>query len=174
MPNSVASERVKADDASLARDVMNEVGHKQADGIRRDVDDAAPACSPHAASKRLGHQEHRIEIDGEDAAPVVKADLVEGLQRINAGIVDEDVAARTAPLDRLLQRIDTGRIADVAREGCRLAANICDHLQRVVSAVTVSNDDAGPFLGKPYGRSLPDPRRRAGNDDGFAFVSSRH
>jgi hypothetical protein len=139
---------------------VGESGNDQAYRIGRDVDDASPAALAHETDKRLGHQEHRIEIDREDAPPVVERDLIEALHRIDAGIVDEDVAAAGALLDLPLQAGDALRIADVAADGLRFAAGALDQLQGLSGILAVGDDDPGALLRQPHGRGLTDAGRR--------------
>src|SRR6185312_171546 len=113
----------EADHAGLAGDVMDEVVKQQDHRIGGQVDDAAPALLPHSAGERLGHQKHRIEIDREHAPPVLEGDLVEALHRVDAGIVDQDVAAPAVLVHFILELGDACRIADVAMHGDRAATD---------------------------------------------------
>jgi hypothetical protein len=153
---------------------VGESGNDQADCIGCDVDDASPAALAHEADKRLGHQEHRIEIDREDAPPVVERDLIEGLHRIDAGIVDEDVAAAGALLDLPLQAGDALRIADVATDGLRLAAGALDQLQGLSGILAVGDDDPGALLRQPHRRGLTDAGCRTGDHRDLAIEPFCH
>src|ERR1700733_15373257 len=65
------------------------------------VNPMTPPLLAHAAGQGFGHQEHGIEIDRHDPAPVFEGDVIEGLHRIDAGIVDQDVATTAVLLDLL-------------------------------------------------------------------------
>src|SRR5262249_47000589 len=92
----------------------------------------------------------------------------------NASIVDEDVAAPTVVLDFFPELGDVCRIADVALDGDSAAASSLDRLQRVVGLGAIGDHDLRTLLHQAHRRRLPDARRGARNDGGFALVSLAH
>ena len=104
----------------------------------------------------------------------LEGDFVEGLHRIDAGVVDEDVAMAAVLLHRVLQLGDARRIADVAgNRGC-LTAGTRNQLQRLIrlsrSAITIR----APCSANRTADALADARRGAGNDRGPSLMSFCH
>jgi len=148
-------------DAALAGAIGSEVRKGQLFVHGADVDDLAAGLGLHALLyKCLGNKKRALEIYIEDRVVVLLGDVPEIGALLDAGIVDEDVAAAGALLDLPLQAGDALRIADVAADGLRFAAGALDQLQGLSGILAVGDDDPGALLRQPHGRGLTDAGRR--------------
>ena len=101
--------------AALGRAVGGEVGedHVLVDGA--DVDDAAGLFGvAQAADEGLGEEEGALEVDVEDGVVVLLGDVPEVGADLDAGVVDEDVAAAELLVGLVDQVLGVGDVGDVA------------------------------------------------------------
>ena len=126
----------------------------------------------------LAGEIHAGEVDADDLVPdrlrqVVDLAVARGEE--DAGIGDEDIEPPEG-LDHLPERgLDLIFLADVGRDGDRLAAGLADLGERVLGRVglPVDDRDLAAFLGKPLGRRLADARPGAG-DRGHLALQPTH
>ena len=93
-PSSRAIARVRLTTPALAATNAHCKPQRHQPGDRGDVDDPARSLRAHHAARRLAHLVDAGQIDGQDAVPFVARKLVDGHavgQRVDAGVVDEDV-----------------------------------------------------------------------------------
>ena len=173
-PSSLASARVIADDAGLARHVVHEAGHHGAERARRHVDDASPAALLHAGHEGGADQEHAVEVDRQHAPPVREGHLLERLLRIDAGAIDQDVAAAEFLLHLVRERRNGLLRSHVAAAGQRLTAGLLDQRHGFVARLDVGDDDVDAVLGETLGERLTDPFAGAGDDGDFVLVAFCH
>lgn len=103
MPSGeVTQHRCRDDTARLGRHI-------------RKVDDASPARGTHLRKNDLGHQKHRLEVDGENLVPVLFRDLVDGLGAGDARVVDQDRHRSKLWLSRGDQSSNIGSDRDIRR-----------------------------------------------------------
>src|SRR5262249_37508711 len=81
------------------------------------VDDAAPAPFLHPRPGKPGEPDGGEQLLVEVLAPDLVADLLEGAVARGAGIVNPDVDVAEGPGGSLVDALDVGRDADVARNG---------------------------------------------------------
>ena len=81
-------------DGVLRHTVDGPVGRPSVPHLRRHVDDdAATALGHHLVRGCLGHDEHRLHVQGEQEIQVGLADVEEGLGNVTTGVVDQHVEA---------------------------------------------------------------------------------
>ena len=157
----------EADDASLAREVRGELRIPDVERRRRDVDDPSEPPLAHVRVDRSGHEEHAIQVDGQDAPPLGERELLEGRMRIDAGVVHEDVDPAFGREDRpeapprRLARLSHRPGAPKRRDRpCAIAAAAA-----VTASPSISNRATrAPSDAKPARRGPTDSAGRAGHD----------
>ena len=107
-------------DRRLRAAVVRSPGARRGGGPRRDVHDPAGGAAPdHLAPDRLAAEHGALHVDGEDAVPLLLADLEHGAHRHVAREVDQHVD-RAEPAPALGERrLDVGPARDVARAARR-------------------------------------------------------
>ena len=119
----LARERAReADHRALRRDVGDEPRLAPVERDRGDVDDRAAAAGEHLRAHRLGEQEVAAHVGGEDRVPLRGVGLVPRAERVDRGVVDEDVGAAERLLRARGDRLDRRRVGDVGVDRERLAA----------------------------------------------------
>ena len=171
----LARERAReADDAALAGDVVGEAREIGEEGIGRHVDDPSPASPPHAGGERLDGEELRIEIDRHQPPPVRERHLVEHLDGIDAGIVDEDVAAAELCLHGLRERRDLRGLADVAAHRHGGTSGGLHQPDGRITVLRIGHDHLGAVVRQPPRIGLADARGRSGDDGDLADMAACH
>ena len=103
----LAGERAgEADHRALGRDVGDEPRLAPVERHRGDVDDRAAAAGEHLRAHRLGEQEVAAHVGGEDRVPLRGVGLVPRAERVDRGVVDEDVGAAERLLGARGDRLD--------------------------------------------------------------------
>ena len=96
-----------------------------------DVDDAAGAFGvAEAADEGLGEEEGALEVDVEDGVVVGLGDVPEGGGLLDAGVIDEDVAAAELLVGLVYEVLGVGEFGDVGLDQDGLATGCGDLLLR--------------------------------------------
>ena len=156
-------------DAALRGVVGQRGAHALEPFHARDVHDAARALLDHRAQHVLRDQERSLQVDVDDAVPLVDRQLVREPAAADAGSVHEHIDAPVAVARGADRRLDERLVAHVeplaeARFGRRR-----DHaVPRVVDGLLhVEPRDHGALVGEPARARSADPRRRP-RDHGHA------
>src|SRR5579875_3691334 len=103
-----------ADNACFGRHIDGHTGRGDHPTDGAHVDDGAAACQAHGGDDALRHKELLPEVDGNGPVPQLGGDVFDGVARVVAGVVDQDIdGAEPAEdlLDGSLQFCDVGKIA---------------------------------------------------------------
>ena len=134
--------------AALVRGVVDDARLRVVVVDRRRVDDRR--ARPQVRQRRLGDPEQRVDVGLEGGVELLGRDAEKRLLRLLvAGVVDEDVEA-AEPGDRVGDQLLAERfVADVARQGHRLAAGRLDQLHDLARVWflggQVADRDVGAF-----------------------------
>ena len=167
--HSQAKKPGQAHDAALAGGVGRHTDPALEGEHRGDVDDLSARFLPdELPGRRLGEEEHRLEVDVHHLVPVLLGEIDGIAAPDDAGIVDKDVDLPQAR-DRLAH--DVGRGGDVRQvrlDTQKAPTQPFDHALRVPQVVEIDGDDIGAGLRQPAGHPLPQPRPGAGHDGDFS------
>ncbi|MCY1236639.1 hypothetical protein D9M72_493050 [compost metagenome] len=116
------------------------------------------------------------EVDGDDPVPLLDREILDLLDILNAGIVDEDVDVAEAACRRRHQVGDLVRLRHVSRVVDDRAGGQCpDFLRRgldFVRRAEAVQDDIGAAPGESLGDGKADAARRTGDDRCFRHCCS--
>src|SRR5439155_22215873 len=115
----------------------------------------------HPPCRLLRGVERPVEVDGEDAPPLVGRDLEKRVTRADPGVRDEDVDAAEELVNGLEGFRDLDRIGHVRFERGGEAVDRVFARER-------NRDDARPLLEEAPARRRADPARAARDDDALA------
>ena len=156
----------QVDDAGLGGDERALQAHRGEPDHRGDVDDApAPARRQHRLQRGAAHHVQPVEVDAGDAVPFLgrkRVDVDAVRERVDAGIVDQDVEAPEAldaGGDRALDRIGG---ADIDAAGHCVRQAIGDALGAV--EIDIGDDDGCAVVGKTLCDDTPDSAGSAGDE----------
>ena len=130
----------------------------------------------HARQDRLHHEQHALDVDGEDAVPLLLGHLLETRRRVDAGVAAEDVDAPEL-VDGSLDGGRTRRlVGDVGLHENGLGAGAAQLFggRGAGALVDVDDDDVGALRGEHAGYAAPDALGGAGYDGGLVVESSTH
>ncbi len=140
-------------------------------GRRRDVDNVAFALEQ-VGERRTNHVEHAREVDGDDAAPLVEAQLGGVTELQDAGDIRQHVelaVGRDGVVDDLLRG---DGVTHVETHAGRAVADLVGGGRRAL-CVEVGADDGGAVLAESHRRCLSNSRCRAG-DEHHPSVETSH
>jgi hypothetical protein len=80
-----------------------------------DVDDAAPAARGHRRVNRLGHEEHALQVDADDAVEVGLGVVGKRLADVHTGVVEQDIDGSEFRRGVLGEGPGRGDVSDVDR-----------------------------------------------------------
>jgi hypothetical protein len=126
---------------------------------RRGVDDRALALLEHLDNGLLREDRHGLEVDGDDAVPVVPVLVGESGHVQDARVVAQDVQPAER-VDGALQRsLDVGQLRDIGLHGESFATGRLDQLHGLVRGITrvVDGGDLGAFLREAEGHRTTHP-----------------
>jgi DNA-binding Lrp family transcriptional regulator len=125
----VAHRLGEPDDGVLAGRVRGHVDAALEGEHRGDVDDLAVAALDHAPGERPGQLEDRVEVHGEDRAPVVRVGVEQRRAADRPRVVDQDVDRRPASSGEVAGRAaDLFEVGHVEQDDVRLGAHLAGHL----------------------------------------------
>ena len=133
----------EAEQAPFAGVVGRGVGPGAFGGGGDDVDDVAAAVFAHEGEDGFGHEEGAVEVDADDALPLVMGEVFDGFGDVNARIIDQHVDLAVAIAHLVDQRLDAIGGGDVEVKGDRVALvafNLLGELGGLLMA-QVSDDD---------------------------------
>ena len=138
-----------------------------------DVDDAAGLLGvAQLADEGLGEKERALQVHVEDGIVVLLGDVPESGALLDAGVVDEDVAAAEL-LPRLVNEVlGVSKNRDVGPDHDGFAARDLDLAASAfggVDVVAVVDDAVGTLLGEAFGDCLADAGAGAGDDGDFSL-----
>ena len=120
---------------------------------------------PHHDADCLAHLEKPREVHRQDTVPLRTRKLIDRhpmRQRVDAGVVDENIDSAKLRDDLLHRGVNVGDFrdiqghADAPRRLCRRGDG--------TGAIDIGEDDAAAIGGKTIGDRLPDAARRTGDD----------
>src|SRR4029453_10773533 len=139
--------------------------------LRGDVDDAALSACPHRRVDRLGHEEHALQMHGDNPVELLLAIGFERLADVDAGIVEQDVDRPELARGLGGEGSPGGDIGDIDRavqgapaEGADLAGGFVG--LPVIAQMT--KGDARALGGEGERRGATDPARAAGDQSDFS------
>ena len=158
----------QADERVLRRHVGDLLRIARRRQHRSHVDDRAAARRAHRADLLAQAQEHAVEVDAHDPAPVVERVIADGgMRAADAGVVDRAVEASEL-LDHGGDHLGhRALLGDVGLDGTGVTADLRRHaLGRLPGDV----DDRHPGAtgGRPMGARLADARAGSGDQDDLA------
>jgi hypothetical protein len=115
-----------ADEASLGRRIRRSVFGPVLTLRRRRDDDAATCPAHHQGSEYAQHVSGAIEVDADLVMPVPAVHLQNRLERLDAGVREDDAGAAPFPLDALCRRPDRAGVPLVRGDGQPAAAGLLD------------------------------------------------
>src|SRR5439155_15793027 len=137
-------------------------------GDRADADDAPAALALEGGDGGLDAEEHRLEIEIDDAIPFLLGGLLDRVEpREAARAVDEDVEATRLADDAIERARDLRGAGRVGGDERRLAAALADRARGDLAGLVVHVHDVDARAGRRecLGRALADAAGRAREDD---------
>ena len=150
--------------AALGRHVVGEVGRARDHHVGRDVHDAAVAVLAHLVRRRAAGQEHAVEVDGHDPAPLREVDVVPRGEGHDGRVVDQHVqlAVRSTPRPPPSPATAAGSETSTVTGRWPRACAAADGLG--ARPVDVRDDHRGALLGELVGDGPADALGAAGDD----------
>ncbi len=159
----------QADDAVLGGDIGAFVGRGGQTMRRGDVDDTSPAGGAHLRQRGSGGVKGRGQVDRDDRIPLLRRELVDRGNVLNAGVVDQDIAAAC----RLDQGAAFVRLGHVGLDIARLdAVFLGDGFRQGVILVGIGegvDHHRGPCPCHLMRDAKADARVRSGDDGGLSL-----
>ena len=135
----------------------------------------AGALLDHALGDPLGGEHQAAQVGVDDAVEDARVQVEEAGDRVDAGVVDQDVD-RSELLDAAGGQPAAGRrVGDVGLDGPHLPPLITELLGRDLgrALVDVADEHIGARLGHTGGDAEADPHRTPGHDRALAFQVKR-
>ena len=152
-------------DGALGCDVREQLHLAPEERDRREVDDRSAAALDHLRTQRLGEQEVRPDVGGEDGIPLGRVRLMPRADGVDRRVVDEHVGTPERFARRVGHCHRGARVGQVRIDGDRLTAGRRDHSDGLVQTLRLEPDcdDAGPACGEQLSAGAPDTGRGAGH-----------
>lgn len=112
--------------------------------------------------------------DSESVPPHLESEVGERDERIDSGVVDQDVYRSQGRAHLRLQLGDPSRVRDIDNEGPRRATGLGDGGNGVCSVLEVNDRDGGTLCGQPEGKGLPDALSCSGHDSDVTVQPASH
>jgi len=145
-------------DATLGGAIAGEVGEDHVFVDRAEVDDAARLLGvAQAANEGLAKEEGTLEVNVEDGVVVLLGDVPEVRADLDAGVVDENVAAAELLVGLLDQVMGVGGFGDIALNSNSFSTCGLDFGLGLIRALElkVVDDDRCAFAGETNADGLP-------------------
>jgi hypothetical protein len=158
--------------SGAVRDAVADADHP-ADGSH--INDVPGFLEEHAREKSFGDIEEAADIDLIKAVEIVAGGLHESANVADGGVVDQNIEAQFAGIDRLNGSLGIRFAADVEREKLRLAILGLDFRDDFPACflIDVSEEHVSSGARKPFGNGRADARGRA-CDQGDLVIELKH
>src|SRR6185295_3394822 len=137
-----------------------------------DIDDDTVLPRPHGWNHGLCAVERAVEVDADHLVPAFDGLVApKALRVVQSGTVHKDIHRAVARQDALRGALHCGRVADIERLDCRLAAAIPDRSRLALEHVAspTGHDDGGARPRKRLRAGQPDAGSCASNPSYFPF-----
>jgi hypothetical protein len=164
-------------ETELRRRVVRASGQHLRRLNRPDVDDRRLALfANHAPAQHLRAEPRTAKVDVDETRPLLVGQLEEGNDRLDTGVVDQDVDRSELLPDTVDHRFDVGAPRHVGLHGRRPASrrsDRCGDLLRLVHVRDIVDRDVRSLGGEHLRNPAPDAPRRARHQCHFALQSQR-